>query len=71
MTRNNEELRLKRDATYRVPHSEVCKACKYWHQLRRNGYGLCHVGAERDGSPARLTDSDGTCDLWEGQKSDQ
>ena len=71
MAKSNDELRLKRDATYCVPHFEVCKTCKYWHRLLSNDYGLCHVGAERDGLPARLTDSDGTCDLWEGKQRDQ
>ena len=71
MAKSNDELRLKRDATYRVPHFEVCKTCKYWHGPGGGQYGLCRVVAERSGLPVRVTVPDGTCDLWEGNQRDQ
>ena len=69
MGKSNDERLAIRDESYRVVHAEVCKTCRHWRGSIWSDIGACrvisNVASTKDTSPL------GTCDLWEGQKSDQ
>ena len=70
MAKTNDELLAIRNESYRVIHAEVCRTCRHWHASIWSDIGACRVvigkvASTKDTSPL------GTCDLWEGQKSDQ
>lgn len=70
MVEKNDERLAIRDESYRVVHAEVCRTCRHWHASIWSDIGACrvvvsNVASTKDTSPL------GTCDLWEGRKSDQ
>lgn len=70
MSRTNEELLAIRNESYRVVHVEVCRTCRHWRGSIWSDIGACRVVVS---NVASTTDTSplGTCDVWEGRKSDQ
>lgn len=71
MSKTNDELLTIRNESYRLVHVEVCRTCRHWQRLVATEGGLCIVVNADSPLLPRLSSPLGTCDLWEGRKSDK
>ena len=71
MAKSKKELLAIRDESYRVVHAEVCRTCRHWGRHPWNDFGSCRAISVRCDVIVKNTEQFGTCDLWEGQKTDQ